>query len=121
MVAKDEFKAEPAEIVLHLCFLTAAVALAMYFYPLESNVLKYVYLSVVGLSALSLLLAFVIPESEGSGEDDEEDAEEEDNEEEEDSPLFNVLGEAILLFPVGIAVLLGGLKSYQLIQDLGWI
>lgn len=111
-------------ISMHAAFISTAAVLALYFYPLEAMVMKYVYLASLGISIVAILLLFFLPESEAVKQaeaDKAEEAKDEEGEEEEAEAGLELLGQIILFAPLFITVLLGLYKSYGIAQQLGWL
>lgn len=91
----------------HLLFLVHGAVLAGYFYPLPQPAMQYAYAGITGL-ALALLLYNVA--TEFMSDDDEPD-------EEAGSLAYWILGYTVLYSPLVAACVLGGLKSWPLVQQ----
>lgn len=104
---------------MHAAFISSAIVLALYFYPLGGAGMKYVYLGSVGVAVITILLLFFLPDSEAVKKAKAEDADE--AEDEEDEAGLEFLGQVLLFAPVFVMVLLGLYKSYGLVQQLGWL
>lgn len=106
-------------LINHCVFIFSAVLLALYFYPLASPAAQYGYLVGLGLALISLAMMFFWPE----GDDDEPAAsvEADVEEEEEIGAGYELMGQAIYCAPLVIACLLGVVKSYDVVRELGWL
>lgn len=109
-------------IITHLAFTSAAGLLALYFYPLATPALSYLYLGLLAAGLLGLLGAFF-----WSGKEDDDDASSDaapaagEDSGEEISGREELVGQLIFFLPLVIAWLLGAYKAYGLVRGLGWL
>lgn len=91
-------------------FISSAAVLALYFYPLETPVLKQIYLILLIIALFSTLLMLFWPESE---------QESSDKDDEEIGLFYEILGQSIFFFPVFASFGLGVYKSRHIVDALG--
>ncbi|CAA0096714.1 Uncharacterised protein [BD1-7 clade bacterium] len=114
---ESQTKIDVSSVATMVTFLCAAIVLALYFYPLTDPVMKKSYLAVSALGIFSLIVMFLWPEKDDGLPDKEVDSDlQNDIENEEDSLLW--LGHLIILFPVCVALSIGGYRSYGFIHLL---
>ncbi|SMF28296.1 hypothetical protein SAMN02745866_01811 [Alteromonadaceae bacterium Bs31] len=96
-------------------FAFAGITLCLYFYELDSRLMRYLYMGVVVAGIVSLVLALFWPEKsstasegEGAGEQNEEDA----------GKFYNLLAEGLFYFPIVVSFGLGLFKASAFITLL---
>ncbi len=101
-------------VVFNLAFLCSGVVLALYFYPLESGPWNLLYLAALALGIVTCALMMFWPAAD-TGEDEETD---DDADDEEVGAVLGALAGAILFFPLLASLVLGLMKSIDLVGTL---
>lgn len=108
----------------HLSYFCSAVALALYFYPLNSTLLQYVYVGAVVIAIIFMVVDFLADTEEDESESDPEQktnvATEQNAEAEEYDGRYDLIGQIFVQTPPVVACVLGLMKSYGIAQVQGW-
>lgn len=109
-------------LAYNTAIMSSILIVAFYFYPLVSQTMKLFYLAMVAISTVTVLLATFWPATEDTATSSKESAEQAgEDDEEELGAFYEILGQAIVLFPLFASLGLGIYKSIELLPATGLI
>ncbi len=107
--------------VLHSSYISSAVLLALYFYPLDTLAWQYGYLICLGVAVVSFVASMLLPddaEENGAKNPSTNEATEETVDDEETGFLFTMLGNIIAYGPNIVPCMLAAYKSWEIIAKI---
>ena len=111
-----EPKFEVGFVTFVLNYLLAAIVLALYFYVLESQLVKQLYIGSVTIGICFVAIWFFWPVKESVKENNESQ-----EEAEEGGIGMEILGNLIILFPILVSFGLGAYKSLSFLDSLPFL
>jgi hypothetical protein len=102
-------------LLTHIAFISAGLVLALYFYPIQSNLWQYIYTGSIGFGVIASIIIAFLPDAEDSSDKEEEG---EDAKDEDEEGGLEIVAQLILFFPLIASFTLGIYKAVDFFKTL---